>query len=260
MTGDNLKVYFIGAGPGDPELITLKGRRLLDNADVVIYAKSLVNPELLKGIKAEIFDSSRMTLDKIIGIIKASIRQGKSVVRLHSGDPALYSAISEQIERLRELGIDYDVVPGVSSAMAGAAVLGQELTIPELTQTVIFTRIEGRTPVPHTEKLSELARHKSTMVIFLSAGMIEKVKDELLNGYSEDTPVVVIEKVSWPEERIIRGTLKDIVDLVRKADIKKTALIYVGEALRAGEESLKKESRLYHKDFRHGYRDCRGRK
>jgi len=255
MTEDNLKVYFIGAGPGDPELITLKARRLLDNADVVIYAKSLVNPELLKGIKAEIFDSSRMTLDEIIGIIKASVRQGKSVVRLHSGDPALYSAISEQIERLRELGIDYEVVPGVSSAMAGAAVLGQELTIPELTQTVIFTRIEGRTPVPHTEKLSELARHKSTMVIFLSAGMIEKVKDELLKGYSEDTPVVVIEKVSWPEERIIRGTLKDIVDLVRKVDIKKTALIYVGEALRAGKESLKKESRLYHKDFRHGYRD-----
>ncbi len=249
------KVYFIGGGPGDPELITVKGRRLLDNADVVIYAGSLLNPELLSGIKAEIFDSSTMTLDEIMEIIKSSIDNNKTVVRLHSGDTSFYSALSEQIERLRELNIEYEVIPGVSSAMAGAALLGQELTIPELTQTVIFTRIEGRTPVPHTEKLSELARHKSTMVIFLSVGMIEKVRDELLKGYSEDTPVAVIEKVSWPEEKIIRGTLKDIVEIVRKADIKKTALIYVGEALKAGEESLGKESRLYHRGFKHGYRE-----
>lgn len=249
------KVYFIGAGPGDAELITIKGRKLLEKADVVIYAGSLVSPQLLKDIKAEIFDSSRMTLDEIINLINASIKNGKTVARLHSGDTSLYSAISEQIERLRELNIEYEVIPGISSAMAGAAILGQELTIPEISQTVIFTRIEGRTPVPDTERLSEMARHKATMVIFLSVGMIEKVRDELLKGYPEDTPVVVIEKVSLPDEKIVRGTLKDIVDLVRKANIKKTALIYVGEALMASERPLKKESKLYHRDFKHGYRE-----
>jgi precorrin-4/cobalt-precorrin-4 C11-methyltransferase len=248
------KVYFIGAGPGDPELITIKGRKLLDNADVVIYAGSLVNPELLKGIKAEIHDSSKLTLDEIVEIIKNAIDRNKVVVRLHTGDTSFYSAISEQIERLRELNIDYDVIPGVSSAMAGAAVLGQELTIPEISQTVIFTRIEGRTPVPETEKLSELARHKATMVIFLSVGMIEEVKDELLQGYPEDTPVVIIEKATWPEQRIVKGTLKDIVEIVRDAGIKKTALIYVGRSLMASESSLGKESKLYNKDFKHEYR------
>ncbi len=248
------KVYFIGAGPGDPELITIKGRNLLDNADVVIYAGSLVNPELLKGIKAEIYDSSKLTLEEIIEIIKNAIDKNKKVIRLHTGDTSFYSAISEQIERLRELNIEYEVIPGVSSAMAGAAVLGQELTIPEISQTVIFTRIEGRTPVPDTERLNEMAKHRATMVIFLSVGMIEKVRDELLQGYSEDTPVVIIENVSCPRQRIIRGTLKNIVEQVKAADIKKTALIYVGETLKASEKSLEKESRLYHKDFKHGYR------
>ncbi|MBI5049473.1 MAG: precorrin-4 C(11)-methyltransferase [Nitrospirae bacterium] len=248
------KVYFIGAGPGDVELITIKGKRLLDNADVVIFTGSLVNPALIKGIKAEIHDSSEMTLDKIVKVIRNSVKKNKTVVRLHTGDTAFYSAISEQIERLRKLGIEYEVVPGVSSATAGAAALGQELTIPEISQTVIFTRIEGKTPVPENEKLSELAKHRAVMVIFLSAGMIEKVRDELLKGYPEDTPVVIMEKISWHAEKIIRGTLKNIADLVKKEDIKKTALIYVGEALKASKESLKKESRLYHKDFKHGHR------
>lgn len=249
------KVYFIGAGPGDPELITVKGRKLLDSADVVIYAGSLVNPELLKDIRAEVVDSSRLTLDEISGLIKNSISKNKMVVRLHTGDTSLYSAISEQIERLRDLNIGYEVIPGVSSAMAGAAILGQELTIPEISQTVIFTRMEGRTPVPKTERLSELSKHKTTMVVFLSAGMVEKVRDELLQGYPEDTPVVIIEKASWPEQRIVKGTLKNIAEVVKNAGIKKTALIYVGEALRASGKSLGKESRLYHKDFKHGYRE-----
>ncbi|MBI5205797.1 MAG: precorrin-4 C(11)-methyltransferase [Nitrospirae bacterium] len=248
------KVYFIGAGPGDPELITIKGRKLLDSADVVIYAGSLVNPELLKGIRADVVDSSKLTLDEISGLIKSSISKNKVVVRLHTGDTSFYSAISEQIERLRDLNIGYEVIPGVSSAMAGAAILGQELTIPEISQTVIFTRMEGRTPVPGTERLSELSKHKATMVVFLSAGMVEKVRNELLQGYPEDTPVVIIEKASWPEQRIVKGKLKDIVTLVKDAGIKKTALIYVGESLRASEKSLRKESRLYHKDFKHGYR------
>lgn len=245
------KVYFIGAGPGDPELITIKGKKLLDSADVVIYAGSLVNLELLKGIKAAVLDSANMTLDEIIKVIKDSVSKGKMVVRLHSGDTSLYSAISEQIERLKALNIGYEVIPGVSSATAGAAILGQELTSPEISQTVIFTRLAGRTPVPETEKLAELAKHKTTMVIFLSIGMIEKTKDELLKGYASDTPVVVIEKASWKEQKILRGELKNLVEMVKKANIKKTALIYVGEAFR---EALKKESCLYHPDFKHGYR------
>ena len=248
------KVYFIGAGPGDPELITVKGRRLIDNADLIIYAGSLVNPALLRDVKAEIHDSSGMTLDEIMNLIEGSVNNGEVVVRLHTGDTSFYSAISEQIERLRKLDIGYEVVPGVSSAVAGAAALGQELTIPEISQTVIFTRIEGKTPVPEAERLSGLAKHKTSMVIFLSVGMIEKVREELLQGYPEETPVVVIEKASWPDEKVVRCTLKEIVEMVKEAGIKKTALIYVGEALEASERSLKKESKLYHRDFKHGYR------
>jgi precorrin-4/cobalt-precorrin-4 C11-methyltransferase len=248
------KVYFIGAGPGDPELITLKGRRLLDQADLIIYTGSLVNPDLLSGLKAEIHNSASMTLDDTIAVIERAVKDGKLVVRLHTGDTAFYSAISEQIERLRESGIGYEVVPGVSSAMAGAAVLGQELTIPEISQTVIFTRIEGRTPVPETERLGSLAQHRATMVIFLSAGMIEKVRDELMTGYPGDTPVAVVEKASWPQQKVVRGMLKDIVELVKSENIRKTALIYIGEALKASSCPLGKESKLYNKDFTHEYR------
>ncbi|TAN43312.1 MAG: precorrin-4 C(11)-methyltransferase [Nitrospirae bacterium] len=247
-------VYFIGAGPGDPELITLKGRRLLDEADVVIYAGSLVNPALLRDIRAVIHDSANMNLDEIVALIKEAALSGKTVVRLHTGDTSFYSAISEQIERLRALNIPYEVVPGVSSAMAGAALLGQELTIPEISQTVIFTRMEGRTPVPETERLSGLAKHKASMVVFLSVGMIEKVRDELLQGYPENTPIAVVEKATWPEQRILRGVLGDMVKLVNDAGIKKTALIYVGDSLRASEAALGKESKLYDKDFSHEYR------
>ncbi len=247
-------IHFVGAGPGDPELITVKGRKLLDAADVVIYAGSLVNPALLRDIRAQIFDSAAMTLDEILAIMEQSAREGKSVVRLHTGDTSFYSAISEQIERLRQLDIGYEVVPGVSSAMAGAAVLGQELTIPEVSQTVIFTRMEGRTPVPSSERLGSLASHRATMAIFLSVGMIEKVRDELLQGYPAGTPVAVIEKATWPDQRVLRGTVDSIVELVKQAGIKKTALIYVGESLRASEMSLGKESKLYHKDFKHEYR------
>lgn len=247
-------VYFIGAGPGDPELITVKGRKLLDAADVVIYAGSLVNPELLRGIKAGAFNSAKMTLEEIITIMETAVKTDKTVARLHTGDTSFYSAISEQIERLRELNIGYEVIPGVSSAMAGAALLGQELTIPEISQTVIFTRMEGRTPVPETERLGELAKHRATMVVFLSVGMIEKVRDELLAGYDEETPVVVIEKASWLEQKVVRGRLKHIAELVKDAGIKKTALIYVGNALSASEKSLGKESKLYHRNFKHGCR------
>lgn len=248
------KIWFVSAGPGDPELITIKGKRLLDAADVVIYAGSLVNRALLNNIKAEIHDSAAMNLDEIIAIMRKTAAAGKNLVRLHTGDTSFYSAISEQIERLRAFGIPYEVVPGVSSALAGAAVLGQELTVPEISQTVIFTRMEGRTPVPPSERLGSLAAHRATMAIFLSAGMIEKVRDELLQGYTPETPVVIIEKATWPDQKVIRGSLGDIVSLVKDAGIRKTALIYIGESLRASEASLGKESKLYHKDFRHEFR------
>jgi precorrin-4/cobalt-precorrin-4 C11-methyltransferase len=247
-------VYFVGAGPGDPELITVKGRRILEAADIIIYAGSLVNPALLRGLKAVVYDSAPMTLDDIIAIIKGAAEKKLLVARLHTGDTAFYSAISEQIERLRGLDIAFEVIPGVSSAMAGAALLGQELTIPEISQTVIFTRLAGATPVPEKEGLAGLARHKASMVIFLSAGMIEKVVEELLKGYPAKTPAVVIEKASWPEQKVVRGSLKEIAALAREAGVEKTALIYVGESLRASVESLGKESRLYHKAFTHGYR------
>jgi len=250
----NPQVYFIGAGPGDPDLITVKGRKLLKKADVVIYAGSLVNPVLLKGLKAKIYDSASMDLDGIVEVIRRAVRQGKSVVRLHTGDTSFYSAITEQIDRLKEQGITYEVVPGVSSALAGAAAIGQELTIPEISQTVIFTRMEGRTPVPAKEKLSGLAKHQATLVIFLSVGMIDKVAAELGKGYPAETPVIVVEKASWPEQKMVRGTLRNITGLVQEAGIKKTALIYVGESLKASKEAMGKESRLYHKDFKHEYR------
>jgi len=195
-----------------------------------------------------------MTLDEIVDIMGKGANEGLLTVRLHTGDTALYSAISEQIERLQALGIAYEVVPGVSSALAGAAVLGQELTIPEISQTVIFTRLEGRTPVPEPEGLAHLARHRASMVVFLSVSMIDQVVRELREGYGEDTPVVVIEKATWRDQRVIRGTLKDIAAKVASAHVQKTALIYVGDALKASERPTGKESRLYHKDFSHGRR------
>jgi precorrin-4/cobalt-precorrin-4 C11-methyltransferase len=248
------KVYFIGAGPGDPDLITIRGKRVLENVHVIIYAGSLVNRVLLDGLKAEIFDSSSMTLDDTIRVMEKAVGEDKDVARLHTGDPALYGAISEQIERLTKLDIEYEVIPGVSSALAGAAMLGQELTIPEISQTVILTRMGGKTPVPDLERIRELAKHQATMVIFLSIGMIETLRDELLQGYPGNTPVVVIQKATWPEQKIVRGTLEDIAAKVKDAGITKTALIYVGEALRASEELLGRTSKLYDKDFTHEYR------
>jgi precorrin-4/cobalt-precorrin-4 C11-methyltransferase len=248
------RVYFIGAGPGDPELITLKGKRLLESADVVIYAGSLVNRALLEGLKAEIYDSASMNLDEVIQVIQKTVGEGKDVARLHTGDPALYGAITEQIEKLNTLGIEYEIVPGVSSGLAGAAAIGQELTIPEISQTVIFTRMAGRTPVPKSESIGRLASHRSTMVIFLSAGMIDQLQAELLKEYPGTTPAVVVQRATWPDQKIIRGTLNDIVQKAKEAGISKTALIYIGEALKASEGALGKTSLLYDKKFSHEFR------
>ncbi len=245
-------VIFLGAGPGDPELLTLKGRRLLDEADVIVYAGSLVNPTLLTGVQAEIHDSAGMTLDEVLAVLVAAQRAGKKAVRLHTGDPSLYGAIREQMQRLDREGIGYEVVPGVSSAFAAAAALKAELTVPEGTQTVIFTRISGRTAVPETESLRRLAAVRASMCIFLSAGMMEQVAAELIaGGCPPETPAAVVEKASWPEQRVVRGTLADIAGKAQAAGIRKTAMIVVGQALSDEETAA---SRLYDAGFSHEYR------
>ena len=250
-----MQVFFVGAGPGDPELITVKGQRLLREADVIIYAGSLVNPEILSWARADtvIHNSAGMTLDEVIAVTTEAVGQGKKVVRLHTGDPSIYGAIQEQMDRFDKLNISYQVVPGVSSFLAAAAALKQEYTLPDVSQTVIITRLEGRTPVPTKEKLALLASHQATMCIFLSVHLLDGVVKELLDGgYTLATPVAVVQKASWPDERIYRGTLGTIADTIRVAGIDRTAMIVVGECLN-NEYSL---SRLYAPEFGHMFRDA----
>ncbi len=247
------QVYFVGAGPGDPELITLKGIKAIQRAGIVIYAGSLVNPEVLRYARedAEIYNSASMDLDQVLEVMERGVREGKTVARVHTGDPAIYGAIQEQMDALAERGITFEVIPGVSSFLAAAAALEQEYTLPDVTQTVILTRMEGRTPVPEKEKLSELARHGSTMCIFLSVHAISDVVDQLRHGYAEDTPIAVVQKASWPDQKIVRGTLADIAEKVKEAGISKTALIIVGNIFRGQYE----KSKLYDPGFSHGYRE-----
>lgn len=253
---NNVPVHFVGAGSGDPELITVKGQRLLTEADVVIYAGSLVNPELLNLTPpgCEIHNSASLTLDEVIGLIQAAVAAGKKVVRLHTGDPSLYGAIQEQISRLNELAIDWAVVPGVSSFLAAAAALGQEYTLPGVSQTVIITRMEGRTPVPDREKIRSLAAHRSTMCIFLSVHMFEDLAAELLaGGYLPETPVAVVEKASWPDERIFRGTLATLGQQLQDAAVGRTAMVIVGDVLSCKFD----ESQLYSPRFSHMFREVK---
>jgi len=251
------KVFFVGAGPGDPELITVKGARLLREADVVIFAGSLVDLRLVReyASNAQVYDSSSMTLEETTSAIAEAVLAGKRVVRLHTGDPSIFGAIQEQMAELDRLGIDYEVVPGVTSAFAAAAALKQELTLPEVSQTVIFTRLEGKTPVPERESLKEIARIGATLVIYLSVSMIDRVVTELLQGaYTKETPAAVVCRASWPDERIVEGTLGNIAGLARETEIDKQAIIIVGDVLKARKEGLKAKSRLYDKEFGHGCR------
>ncbi|MBS3897446.1 MAG: precorrin-4 C(11)-methyltransferase [Dethiobacter sp.] len=249
-----MTVWFVGAGPGDPELITLRGVRLLREAELVVYAGSLVNKAVLIHANpgALLIDSASLALDELVGIMAEAVTKGRQVVRLHTGDPALFGAIQEQMDALQQLGIKSVMVPGVSSYAAAAAAVGRELTMPEITQTVIITRMGGRTPVPEKENLRSLASHQAAMCIFLSVGMIEQVVSELLSAYPKETPVAVVEKASWPEERVIQGTLAEIAQKVSEAGVTKTAMILVGDFL-AGEK--KRKSRLYAADFSHGFRE-----
>lgn len=248
-------IWFVGAGPGDPELLTVRARKLLEEADVVVYAGSLIPREILActSPEARVYDSSGMNLQEIVSVMVEAHRQGCKVVRLHTGDPSLYSAVAEQAALLEEQGVPYQVVPGVSSFSAAAAAVGVELTLPGVSQTVIITRASGRTPVPPKESLAELAKHTATMVLFLSAGCIDQVVQELLTAYPGKTPVAVVYKASQPEQEVIRGSLFDIADRVREAGITRTALIFVGNVLdKKGERSL-----LYDPAFSHSFRPAR---
>ena len=249
-------VHFVGAGPGAPDLITLRGAKLLQEADVVIYAGSLVNPALLEGCRpgCEVHDSARMTLDEVLQVMERAEAEGKTTVRLHTGDPSLYGAVREQFDALRERGIAFDVTPGVSSLFGASAALGAEFTLPGVSQSLIVTRLAGRTGVPESEALDALARHGASMALFLSSGMLERVQERLLaGGYAPDTPAALVYKATWPDERCVRCTVGTLARAGRDAMIDRTALVLVGRFLNAPYE----KSRLYDPAFTTGYREGR---
>lgn len=247
-----MTVYFVGAGPGDPKLITVLGRELLERAKVCIWAGSLVNPALLELLPpdAEVYDSARLTLDEIIEQCVAAHRRGLNVVRLHTGDPSLYGAIREQQQRLDTLAIPWQVVPGVSSFQGAAAALGVELTIPELCQTVVLTRLGGRTPMPEGESIATYARTGATLCLFLSVDALARATKELGPILGGDCPVAIVYRASWPDQRIVRGTLATIAEQAAAAGIGRQAMVIIGRALTSGGP----ESKLYAQDFAHGYR------
>ena len=248
-------VHFVGAGSGAVDLITVRGAKLLGEADVVIYAGSLVNPELLNYCKegCEIHNSATMTLEEVIAVIKEAEDAGKITVRLHTGDSSIYGAVREQFDELIELGIEYDVCPGVSSFCGAAASLKTEYTLPDVSQTVIITRTAGRTPVPERQSIASLAAHPATMVLFLSTKLTEKLQSELLEGgYPGDTPVAVVYKATWPEEKIFRCTVDTLHKTVSENGLTKTSLIIVGNCM--GDQYLR--SMLYHPTFTTEYREA----
>ena len=246
-------ISFVGAGPGDVDLITIKGRRLLEDADIVIYAGSLVSKEHLRFCRkdCQFHNSASMTLEEVIAVMERGHYRNESIVRLHTGDPTIYGAIREQMDELDKRGITYQVVPGVSSFTGACAAIGKEFTLPGVSQTVILTRMEGRTPVPEKEDLELLASHGASMAIFLSVKEMEKVADKLARGYGRwDVPVAVVYKATWEDQKIVRGTLRDIGERVREEGIEKTAQILVGDFI----EGSYDRSLLYDPGFSHMYR------
>lgn len=247
-------IYFVGAGPGAVDLITVRGRNLLAKADLIVYAGSLVNPELLKEAKpgCELQNSAVLTLEQVITKMVSTAQEGKTVVRLHTGDPSIYGAIREQMDMLATYNLEYEVVPGVSSFCAAAAALKAEYTLPEVSQSVIITRMEGRTPVPSLEEISLLASHQATMVIFLSTGLLDQLTYRLLaGGYTEDTPAAIVYKASWDDQKLWRCTVGSLAGIAKENEIHKTALILVGNFL--GEDYQR--SLLYHPAFTHEFRE-----
>jgi len=252
----NEMVHFVGAGSGAADLITLRGKQFLEAADVIIYAGSLVNPELLSYARSDcrIYNSAEMTLDDVIRAIETAECSGMTTVRLHTGDPCLYGAVREQMDRLDRLGIPYDVCPGVSSFCGAAAALRAEYTLPDVSQTVILTRMAGRTPVPESESIESLAAHNATMVVFLSTGMLEELSARLIKGgYSADTPAAIVYKATWDDEKVCRCTVSALAQTAKENGITKTALITVGNFL----GDVRSLSKLYSPDFETGFRKAR---
>ncbi len=248
-------VHFVGAGPGAVDLITLRGKALLEKADLVIYAGSLVNPILLGYCREDcrIYNSAKLSLEQVLALMEEAEGEGKNTVRLHTGDPSLYGAIREQMDALKEKGISYDLTPGVSSFCGAAAAAEAEYTLPGISQTVIITRMAGRTPVPEKERMADLAQHGASMVIFLSAGLLDQVEEALLQGaYTEETPSAIVYKASWPEERVCYCRLGDLSKTAKENQISHTALILVGDFLGASYE----RSKLYDPTFTTGFREA----
>ena len=250
------KVFFIGCGPGDPDLITVKAKKLLQKADVVVFSGSLIPEQIMKMCKkAKTFDAAKLVREEIFDILRKNAKKGKNVVRLHDGDPTIYGAIREQMDNLDKEKINSEVIPGVTSFLASAAALGSQLTLPGVTQTMIITRAEKRTKVPKREKISELAKHRATMIFYLSVQLIDKiVKEAVAGGYPKTTPVGVVYRASWPDQMIITGTLQTISKKIKDQKITRTAIIIIGDVIKPKSYEY---SKLYDKSFSHGFRKAK---
>ena len=252
-------VFFVGCGPGDPELITVKAKKLIQKADVVVYSGSLIPEPILKLCKkGKLHDAAGLVREEIFDLLYKNAKKGKLVVRLHDGDPSIYGAIKEQIDNLEKKGIKSIVIPGVTAFLASAAALGMQLTLPGVTQTIIVTRAESRTKVPKREKISELAKHKVTLIFYLSIHLLSKLsKEAIAGGYKESTPVAVVYRASWPDQKIIKGTLNDITQKVKDEKITRTAIVIISDVI---DPETYEYSKLYDKNFSHGYRKIKKEK
>ena len=250
------EVFFVGCGPGDPELITIKAKKLIQKADVVVYSGSLIPEPILKLCKkGKLFDAAGLVREEIFDILSKNAKKGKLVVRLHDGDPSIYGAIKEQIDNLTKIGIKSIVVPGITAFLASAAALGTQLTLPGVTQTIIVTRAESRTKVPKREKISELAKHKATLIFYLSVHLVSKLtKEAIAGGYKKTTPVGVVYRASWKDQKIIRGTLENISEKLKAEKITRTAIVIISDVL---DPETYEYSKLYDKEFTHGYRKAK---
>ena len=249
-------VFFVGCGPGDPELITVKAKKLIQKADVVVYSGSLIPKPILKLCKkGKLYDASHLVREEIFDLLWKNAKKEKIVVRLHDGDPSIYGAIKEQIDNLEKKGIKSVVVPGITAFLASAAALGTQLTLPGVTQTIIVTRAESRTKVPKREKISELAKHKATLIFYLSVHLVSSiVKEAIAGGYKKSTPVGVVYRASWNDQKIIRGTLGTIEEMIKEEKITRTAIIIISNVINPGSYEY---SKLYDKKFSHGYRKAK---
>jgi len=247
------EVFFVGCGPGDPELITVKAKKLIQKADVIVYSGSLIPPSILKLCKkGKLYDAAGLVREEIFEILYKNAKKDKLVVRLHDGDPSIYGAIKEQIDNLQEKEISSTVIPGVTAFLASAAALETQLTLPGITQTIIVTRAESRTKVPKREKISELAKHKATMIFYLSVHLLSDIVTEsLAGGYTKSTPVAVVYRASWKDQKIVKGTLGNIVKKIRDEKITRTAIVIVSNVI---DSKTYEYSKLYDKKFSHGYR------